>query len=293
MAAGIVIREAHFPGRAPIEAYGNGGFRFADMSHRGSILCLPSGIHGWEPADPSALGARRSSSACSPRPDEIEILLVGTGRELQAAAARAAQCAARGAASPPTRCRRAPPCAPTTCCSRRTAPSPRRLSPSTEQSAAEPADGRRCARPTATAISPRSMRRRKSAAALLGALRLQRRDRWRARPRSAQPLPGEIRLQWWRDDRPVRERGARATRGRGAVGAIRSARPAAPALRQTIWRPASSTSTTTRCRRSPISKAIAARPASVLIQLAALVLDPEGADPGRRSGRPCRRRAMR
>jgi hypothetical protein len=44
MARGIEIREAHFPGRAPIDTYGNGGFRFADMSHRGSILCLPSGI---------------------------------------------------------------------------------------------------------------------------------------------------------------------------------------------------------------------------------------------------------
>ena len=55
MAEGIVIREAHFPGRAPIEAYGNGGFRFADMSHRGSLLCLPSGIYGWEPKDPLAL----------------------------------------------------------------------------------------------------------------------------------------------------------------------------------------------------------------------------------------------
>jgi uncharacterized protein len=39
----------HFPGRAPIDAYGNGGFRFADMSHRGSILCLPSGIYAWAP----------------------------------------------------------------------------------------------------------------------------------------------------------------------------------------------------------------------------------------------------
>ena len=55
MAEGIVIRAAHFPGRAPIEAYGNGGFRFADMSHRGSLLCLPSGIYGWEPKDPLAL----------------------------------------------------------------------------------------------------------------------------------------------------------------------------------------------------------------------------------------------
>ena len=41
---------AFFPGRAPIDAYGNGGFRFADMSYRGSILCLPSGIYAWDAA---------------------------------------------------------------------------------------------------------------------------------------------------------------------------------------------------------------------------------------------------
>jgi uncharacterized protein len=35
------------PGRHMIDAYGNGGFRFADMSHRGSILVLPSGIMAW------------------------------------------------------------------------------------------------------------------------------------------------------------------------------------------------------------------------------------------------------
>ena len=33
----------HLPEQAPIEAYGNGGFRFAGMSHRGSLLCLPAG----------------------------------------------------------------------------------------------------------------------------------------------------------------------------------------------------------------------------------------------------------
>ena len=37
-----------YPGRAPIDAYGNGGFRFADMSHRGSILCVPGGIIAWQ-----------------------------------------------------------------------------------------------------------------------------------------------------------------------------------------------------------------------------------------------------
>ena len=82
MTAGIVIRDAHFPGRAPIEAYGNGGFRFADMSHRGSLLCLPSGVYGWEPADPAALTfadfGRLIAEAGS-----VQILLVGTGKNLR------------------------------------------------------------------------------------------------------------------------------------------------------------------------------------------------------------------
>ena len=38
------------PGRHTIEAYGAGGFRFAEMSHRGSILALPSGVHAWKVA---------------------------------------------------------------------------------------------------------------------------------------------------------------------------------------------------------------------------------------------------
>ena len=39
---------AHYPGRAPIDAYGNGGFRFAGMSHRGSLLIVPSGMYAWD-----------------------------------------------------------------------------------------------------------------------------------------------------------------------------------------------------------------------------------------------------
>ena len=75
---GTVIRQAHFPGRAPIDAYGNGGFRFADMSHRGSILCLPSGIYGWPPAsfddiDPGTLKRVMAEAAA------IDVLLIGFG----------------------------------------------------------------------------------------------------------------------------------------------------------------------------------------------------------------------
>lgn len=82
MAGGIVIREAHFPGRAPVEAYGNGGFRFADMSHRGSILCLPSGIYGWEPADRAALQEGDFDKVLA-EAGVVRILLVGTGDDLK------------------------------------------------------------------------------------------------------------------------------------------------------------------------------------------------------------------
>ena len=82
MKAGIEIRAAHYPGRAPIDAYGNGGFRFAEMSHRGSILCLPSGIHGWEPGDDAALRLVDFERVFR-QAEKIEILLVGTGTELK------------------------------------------------------------------------------------------------------------------------------------------------------------------------------------------------------------------
>lgn len=82
MARGIEIREAHFPGRAPIDAYGNGGFRFADMSHRGSLLCLPSGIHGWDMTEEDTLTVASLAKILEEAGD-IEFLLLGTGSLLK------------------------------------------------------------------------------------------------------------------------------------------------------------------------------------------------------------------
>ena len=79
--AGVVMRAAHYPGRAPIEAYGNGGFRFAGMSHRGSLLCLPSGIHGWK-APPVADLDEESLAMVFAEAGAIEVLLIGTGQEI-------------------------------------------------------------------------------------------------------------------------------------------------------------------------------------------------------------------
>lgn len=82
MAKGIEIRQAHFPGRAPIDAYGNGGFRFADMSHRGSVLFLPSGIYGWDKQDAQSLTATDLERVLA-EAAQIEVLLVGTGLEIK------------------------------------------------------------------------------------------------------------------------------------------------------------------------------------------------------------------
>jgi uncharacterized protein len=67
---------ACYPGVAPIEAYGKGGFRFAGMSHRGSILCLPSGVYAWDPSLP--LDVASFGPALAER-DRIGFLVVGTG----------------------------------------------------------------------------------------------------------------------------------------------------------------------------------------------------------------------
>src|SRR5215210_164198 len=75
----ITQASARYPGRAPIDAYGNGGFRFAEMSHRGSILCLPSGIYAWSPTHPDELAPAAFAPAFAEK-DALGLLLLGTGR---------------------------------------------------------------------------------------------------------------------------------------------------------------------------------------------------------------------
>lgn len=69
------------PGRYTIDAYGNGGFRFADMSHRGSILVLPSGIYAWPVASMAEL-TQDSLDPVFTQGDALELLLFGTGRDV-------------------------------------------------------------------------------------------------------------------------------------------------------------------------------------------------------------------
>jgi uncharacterized protein len=72
--------EGFVPQRAAIDAYGNGGFRFAGMSHRGSLLALADGMHAWP------VGAMMAAAdfevplrAVLERLEEPQFLLLGTG----------------------------------------------------------------------------------------------------------------------------------------------------------------------------------------------------------------------
>ena len=80
MSAGRIY-DGFVPGRFAIDAYGDGGFRFADMSHRGSILALPSGIRAWQ----VTTAAELTEEALAPvfqEGDALQLLLLGTGVNL-------------------------------------------------------------------------------------------------------------------------------------------------------------------------------------------------------------------
>lgn len=77
---GALRQKPRYPGLAPIDAYGNGGFRFAGMSHRGSIICLPDAIEAWEvvcvdDVTPASLAAVLAAHA------RLDIVLLGTGEQ--------------------------------------------------------------------------------------------------------------------------------------------------------------------------------------------------------------------
>ena len=73
------LYEGFVPGRHLLDAVGNGGFRFADMSHRGSILILPSGIHAWDALTPADFTAEAFNAVIAEASD-IDLLLIGTGK---------------------------------------------------------------------------------------------------------------------------------------------------------------------------------------------------------------------
>jgi uncharacterized protein len=70
----------HLPYAAPIDAYGNGAFRFAGLSHRGSLLCLPDGIWAWSVAAPDAV-TPETLRLVFDSAARLDLFILGTGRD--------------------------------------------------------------------------------------------------------------------------------------------------------------------------------------------------------------------
>lgn len=71
----------HFPQQVGIDAYGNGGFRFAEMSHRGSLLCLPGGMLGWSVTTAAEITLESLTPVLASAGD-IDVLMIGLGHDI-------------------------------------------------------------------------------------------------------------------------------------------------------------------------------------------------------------------
>ena len=74
---------SHYPVQVGIDAYGNGGFRFAGISHRGSLLCLPSGMFAWDVATVGDITLETLDPVMAAA-DDIDVLLIGVGPDIAA-----------------------------------------------------------------------------------------------------------------------------------------------------------------------------------------------------------------
>jgi uncharacterized protein len=70
----------HLPRPALIDAYGDGGFRFGGMSHRGSLLCFPDGIWAWPVTQVSELTMEMLQPVFD-RAGQLDFFLLGGGRD--------------------------------------------------------------------------------------------------------------------------------------------------------------------------------------------------------------------
>ncbi|HEV2513961.1 MAG TPA: MTH938/NDUFAF3 family protein [Devosia sp.] len=73
--------EGFYPRQVPIDAYGNGGFRFAGLSHRGSLLCLPGGMFAWEAKLPTDVTLGHLAPVFEVA-ERLDVLLIGLGGDI-------------------------------------------------------------------------------------------------------------------------------------------------------------------------------------------------------------------
>lgn len=73
------VETPHLPQRAAIDGYGKGGFSFAGMSHRGSLLCLPSGVWAWPVERPVEI-TEDTLERVFAESEDIGLFLIGAGQ---------------------------------------------------------------------------------------------------------------------------------------------------------------------------------------------------------------------
>ena len=71
--------DGFLPGRHLIEGYGSGGFSFGGMTHRGSILATPSGIHAFDATDILQVSESALTSLFDESAGAVNLLVIGTG----------------------------------------------------------------------------------------------------------------------------------------------------------------------------------------------------------------------
>lgn len=70
----------YIPGLHLIESFGAGGFRFAGISHRGSIIALPAGIHIWPVVNMTKLTLDSLAPAFAET--GLTHIIIGTGQDI-------------------------------------------------------------------------------------------------------------------------------------------------------------------------------------------------------------------
>ena len=78
-----MTEQKHYPAQVGIDAYGNGGFRFAGISHRGGLLCLPTGMFAWPVTAPSEVTLESLAPVLAVA-DDVDVLLIGIGPDIAA-----------------------------------------------------------------------------------------------------------------------------------------------------------------------------------------------------------------
>ncbi|MCX7314279.1 MAG: MTH938/NDUFAF3 family protein [Hyphomicrobiales bacterium] len=68
----------HLPEQVAVDGYGRGGFSFGGMSHRGSLLCLPSGLWAWPVTQADGIDETTLAQVFA-EGDAIGLFLLGAG----------------------------------------------------------------------------------------------------------------------------------------------------------------------------------------------------------------------